>query len=198
MAPPMSPFDSQSDTPFRSGVARYLPALARLPRSRAIALAALSLAVVVGIAVTVGGRGKPVLAPTQVSASLTVTTVGLTERHLQTTVSGVGSVVAWQELPIAAEASGLRVMQVLVDEGDTVTAGQVLAKLDGRVLGAQLRQQDAKVAEARSAVTVADNNKRRAEELVKRGVISPSTLDDRNSTADTAVGPAQRGRCQPG
>ena len=183
----MSPFDSQSDLPPGLGLGRAVTALARLPRSRQVAIAIVAVVIVAGLAVTFGGRGKPAPTPAVAAASLTVATTGLTERHLKSTVSGVGSVVAWQELSIAAESNGLRVMQVLVDEGDQVKARQVLAKLDGRVLEAQLRQADAKVAEAKSAVTVAQNNQSRADELVKRGVISPSTLEDRKSTAESAI-----------
>ena len=40
-----------------------------------------------------------------------------------------GRVVAREEIPVRPEAEGLRVAQILVEDGDKVTAGQVLARL---------------------------------------------------------------------
>jgi RND family efflux transporter MFP subunit len=68
-----------------------------------------------------------------------------------------------------------------------VKTGQVLAELDARVLQAQLRQQEAGVVEAKSTLAVAENNHRRAVELVNRGIISSATLDDRVSAAETGA-----------
>ena len=46
----------------------------------------------------------------------------------------IGRLVARDELPVRPDAEGLRVMQILVEDGDKVTAGQVLARL-GRTEG---------------------------------------------------------------
>src|SRR3982750_3924839 len=52
------------------------------------------------------------------------------------------------ELFIAAKFPG-RIKEVLVNEGDTVTPGQVVARLDTEELEANLRQAEAQIAEAR-------------------------------------------------
>jgi HlyD family secretion protein len=58
------------------------------------------------------------------------------------------------EVYIATKYSG-RVFEVLVDEGDTVQAGQVVARMDTETLQARLRQAEAEVREAESNRTVA-------------------------------------------
>ncbi len=67
-------------------------------------------------------------------------------------VSGNGRIEA-VEIDIAAKSAG-RVKQILVREGDFVTAGQVVAQIDSDVLEAQLRQAKAQLRQAKSAVTI--------------------------------------------
>jgi HlyD family secretion protein len=67
--------------------------------------------------------------------------------------SGNGRIEA-VEIDIAARSAG-RVREILVREGDFVTAGQVVALMDTDVLEAQLRQAEAQLRQAESAVTTA-------------------------------------------
>ena len=55
--------------------------------------------------------------------------------------SGNGRIEA-TETDVAAKLAG-RIKAILVDEGDLVTAGQVVAQMDTEVLQAQLRQAEA-------------------------------------------------------
>ena len=64
-------------------------------------------------------------------------------------VRGNGRIEA-TEVDIAAKAAG-RVAEILVNEGDFVKAGDVIAKMDTRAIDAQLAQARAQVANARSA-----------------------------------------------
>lgn len=108
------------------------------------------------------------------------------------------------EIDVAAKTSG-RLVAVLVNEGDFVAAGQVVAEMDTDVLKAQLREAEADERRARSAVTTAKStvaqreseraagestvaqreaeldgakrNRARAEETYARGVGSVETLD---------------------
>lgn len=63
-------------------------------------------------------------------------------------VFGSGSVEA-EEVSISAEVGG-RIEALLVDEGDAVVAGQVLARLDEDLLAAQIREAEAAVAKAKA------------------------------------------------
>jgi HlyD family secretion protein len=58
------------------------------------------------------------------------------------------------EIDIAAKIAG-RVREILVREGDFVTAGQVVAKMDTENLEAQLRQAEAQEQQAKSSVATA-------------------------------------------
>jgi HlyD family secretion protein len=58
------------------------------------------------------------------------------------------------EIDIAAKTAG-RVAAVLVDEGEFVKAGDVLARIDTAVLAAQLREAQAQLRQAKSSIAVA-------------------------------------------
>jgi HlyD family secretion protein len=104
-----------------------------------------------------------------------------------------GSLAAWDELPVGAEAGGLAITQVAVEEGDRVTKGQLLAHLDDSVLRAQLAQALASVAQAEAGVKKAEamaataaSDVHRAKELSKNGFISGQVAEQRETTAATA------------
>jgi HlyD family secretion protein len=61
------------------------------------------------------------------------------------------------EIDIATKTAG-RLVSVLVNEGDFVTAGQVLAQMDTEVLKAQLREAEADLRRAKHAVDTAKSN----------------------------------------
>jgi HlyD family secretion protein len=61
------------------------------------------------------------------------------------------------EIDVATKTAG-RIEAILVDEGDFVTAGQVVARMDTDVLEAQLREAEAQLRQARSAVDAAKSN----------------------------------------
>jgi HlyD family secretion protein len=67
--------------------------------------------------------------------------------------SGNGRIEA-VELDVAAKAPG-RISEMYADEGDIVTAGQVVARMDTAVLSAQLKQAQAQEAQARNAIATA-------------------------------------------
>ncbi|WP_369693751.1 HlyD family secretion protein [Flexistipes sinusarabici] len=60
------------------------------------------------------------------------------------------------EIDIATKIAG-RVKEILVDEGDFVQAGQVLARMDTDVLEAQLKEAKARLKQAKSAVDIANS-----------------------------------------
>jgi HlyD family secretion protein len=94
------------------------------------------------------------------------------------------------QIDIATKLPG-RVQDVLVNEGDFVESGQIVARMDTQVLDAELRQAQAQVSQARNAMvtaqavvdqrdselTYAQNSLKRSEELVDRGFVSPQKLD---------------------
>jgi HlyD family secretion protein len=126
--------------------------------------------------------------------------------------SGNGRIEA-TEIDIAAKMPG-RIQDILVREGDFVTAGQVLARMDTTQLEAQLRQAEAqwrranisvdtakslvtqREAEKKSAVAVVDQRNvqldaaertlRRSEQLIRTNAVPQQRLDDDRAAADGA------------
>jgi HlyD family secretion protein len=83
------------------------------------------------------------------AASTGPTTVNVTSSSITASVSGTGSIAAEQTLDLAF-ASGGSVTEVLVKEGDVVTAGQPLARLDTRDLALQVASAEANLESARA------------------------------------------------
>ncbi len=116
------------------------------------------------------------------------------------TVLITGSIVARDEILIAPEVEGLRVLELLADEGDTVSKGQVLARLANDSLQAQLAQSEANIARADAAIAVARstivqaevtvkeaaNAFERAKPLKQSGYVSGATFDQREAAANTS------------
>jgi RND family efflux transporter MFP subunit len=119
-------------------------------------------------------------------AVLTVTVTPVLRTTMPETLLVNGSLTPWEDLPIGAEASGLAITQVLVEEGDWVKAGQKLAQLDDRLLSAQLKQTEAQIARARATLKINDSDVKRAQELLKTSAISIQAAEQREATADAA------------
>ena len=96
------------------------------------------------------------------------------------------------EVDVATKVAG-RVAEVLVREGDNLTAGQVAARLDAEDLAAQLRAAEAAVMQARDGVASASSLQKlarvtldRTRELIKKGFISGDRMDRDASSLQTA------------
>lgn len=112
--------------------------------------------------------------------------------------SGNGRIEA-EEAQVATKYAG-RVAEVLVNEGDMVEAGQVLARMDTAELRAELAAARASVAQAeenvaearaqivqrRSELKFAEQELERARTLVAKGHISQQLADQRQTDRDTA------------
>jgi RND family efflux transporter MFP subunit len=116
------------------------------------------------------------------------------------TVLVTGSLIPREEILVGPEIEGLRVLEVLVDEGDRVKKGQVLARLVNDTLDAQLAQNDANlarsaatIAQAESTITQAEarleearNAHERGKPLRQSGYIAESVMDQREAAAKTS------------
>ena len=114
-------------------------------------------------------------------------------------VSGNGRVEA-DEIDIATKFAG-RVAELLVDEGSSVTAGQVVARMDTRDLQASLEKAQAQVKQAQRALDEAHANVTqqqaqlllanqefaRTQTLVKNGYATRELLDQRRQQVDSAT-----------
>lgn len=75
------------------------------------------------------------------------------DREGESLASGNGRIEA-VEIDVAAKSTG-RIREMLVREGEFVTAGRVVARMDTQTLEAQLQQAKAQLQQAQDAVTTA-------------------------------------------
>ncbi|MDQ0325849.1 RND family efflux transporter MFP subunit [Rhodopseudomonas julia] len=112
---------------------------------------------------------KPVLA---------VKVVKPQREHWTRTVTALGWIVPWDEASVSTEIGGLRIEEILVDIGDRVTKGQVLARLSKDAIESELRHQEAAVGGAEAALEQASANADRARQLAdaSRGTLSQKDI----------------------
>ncbi len=93
------------------------------------------------------------------------------------TLKATGSVDALEMISVLSQASGLQIEQVLVDEGDVVSRGQLLVKLDNALLQAQLVQAQAEMAQAEARLAELRAGSRAEEIGVARERVSSISAD---------------------
>ncbi|CAN5539502.1 efflux RND transporter periplasmic adaptor subunit [soil metagenome] len=100
-----------------------------------------------------GSQGTPVTTTVATPAPpvVTVTTDAAKMGRVSSALTVTGSVSAVDPLTIGSQASGLSIVQVLVEEGDYVRKGQVLAILDSSILQAQLKGMEAHMMGSRAS-----------------------------------------------
>ena len=161
-----------------------------------------------GVLLTLGGSrllGGPEAAPPEATAPIaatatqTVTVATVTPTAVADLLAVNGTVQALDLLSISPQVNGLQIRQVLVREGDTVSAGQVLAVLDDATLQADIRQAQAQLVVAQAEVTQeraalaqaqanlaeAQQNLERTRSLAERGAISQQELTSQQTRALT-------------
>jgi len=174
-------------------------------------LAALAVAALAGAAY-LGGAGPLVgallermshkkAAPVAATPPPAVSIARVTPAEFVENVAASGSLVPRFEILVAPEIEGLRVKELLVDEGDRVAKGDVLARLEQEQLNAQLAQNSATLSRAAAAIaqansqivefeaklTEAKNALDRAKSLKQSGYLAESVYDQREAAAKTAA-----------
>lgn len=138
--------------------------------------------------------------PPAAQASQTVTVAPVVPSSVADTLAVNGTVQAVDLLSISPQASGLQIRQLLVREGDSVAAGQVLALLDDATLQADLRQaqaqlsvsqaqvtqREASLSQAQANLAEAQQNLARLSTLADQGAISQQELTRQQTQATTA------------
>ena len=99
----------------------------------------------------------------------------------------LGQLEPVQNSQLGFELAG-RVTSILVDEGDAVAAGQVLATLDTDLLRAQRRELIAAIDQAEASLTLADVSLKRLNEARSQGAITDQNLDEAQQAKQDAEG----------
>jgi RND family efflux transporter MFP subunit len=125
------------------------------------------------------GAGKPAAKPAAAgpNAAMTITTTTVHSEDVVRTVPATGTIYPWQEVIVGAEVGGYRVSEVLVDVGTRVKQGQVLVRLSGDMLQADLDSKRAAMRSAEAAEVNASAALRRGASVSDSGALSAADLD---------------------
>lgn len=143
-------------------------------------LVALAVLAVIFVVSRLGGEGA---ARQDVDVRQAVTSIVVEPRAFSSVVSLNGEARPKRDIQVSAPATGVRILEILVDEGDTVRAGQPMARLDTALSGAMTRAAEASVAEARSASVRARGEYQRAESIRDSGALSTEAIELRRAAA---------------
>jgi RND family efflux transporter MFP subunit len=123
---------------------------------------------------------------TEVSSAQAVSVIETATQTFQPTISLNGEARPVRDIQVTAPASGVRILQLLVDEGDYVRQGQAMARLDTNLAQAQTRAAQASVAEAESSAIRARGEYERAESIRDSGALSTEAIEQRRAAAVAA------------
>lgn len=130
-----------------------------------------------------GGDGATL---TEVSSAQAVSEVVVAPQSFSATIALNGEARPVRDIQVTAPATGVRILQILVDEGDFVRTGQAMARLDTNLAQAQTRAAQASVAEAQSAAVRARGEYERAESIRDSGALSTEAIEARRAAATAA------------
>ncbi|MES2753679.1 MAG: efflux RND transporter periplasmic adaptor subunit [Pseudomonadota bacterium] len=131
-----------------------------------------------------GGDDADKKTPAPQLANVSVVVPGRTQAAR--TLSATGTLAARRELPVGVAGEGGMVTRVLVEPGQWVGAGQVLASIDRSVQTQTAASLSAQINVARADAALAQSELDRAQTLVGRGFISKADLERRTATRDAA------------
>ncbi len=130
-----------------------------------------------------------------------VAVVAARQTEFEETILVTGSLAAREQVLVTPQIEGYRIEEIFVEEGDTVEAGQKLAKLADAALRAQLArlnaslsQSDAAIAQARSQIAQAEATLKqanaafeRARQLLQSRAGTQANFDEKEAAASTAA-----------
>ncbi|WP_397422935.1 efflux RND transporter periplasmic adaptor subunit [Phenylobacterium sp.] len=133
----------------------------------------------------------PLVGPADVEAVPVVAIAG-TSWSEESLLEASGYIVARRQATVSSKISG-KVLDLYIEEGQRVDAGQILARLDASNLSAALEQSRAQVAVAQASAQEAQlelehavPRDRRLRELHAKGFLSDQAVDDSRNSAETA------------
>lgn len=126
-----------------------------------------------------------------------VTVEPAVRREVVETLAVTGTLVPRQDVLAGPEIDGLRIVELLAEEGDKVEKGQVLVRLSRETLDALVAQSDAalarsdatiaqtrsQVAQAQANVTLTASELTRAQTLLARGASTQAVVDQKQNAA---------------
>ncbi|WP_419807436.1 efflux RND transporter periplasmic adaptor subunit [Sphingomonas sp.] len=157
-------------------------------RNRRLAVIAGIVVVLVALFLVFGRSGKPTQPVGPVAEQAPpVTVVSPGRQVVDRLINANGSLAARRELPVGIAGEGGRVTRVLVEPGQWVAAGEVLATLDRSVQTQTADSLAAQIRVAQADATLAQAQLDRAKQLVANGFVSRADIETRTATRDAAA-----------
>lgn len=128
--------------------------------------------------------------------SLSVQVVRPEQANWPLELTANGAIAAWQEAVVGAELSGLRLDAVLVNVGDRVRRGQLLASLASEAVRADIQNAQASLQEAQALAAEARSNADRARNLRAADAISAQEAQRSLTSEQTALARVESAKAQ--
>ena len=137
--------------------------------------------------------GKERAARALAGRTVTVEAAAVGRRDLSPVFTFSANLEAVWSTEVSTKADG-RIDKLFVEEGDRVTAGMVLARLDMNELAAQVMQAEGQVLQAQATLEQNELNFQRMNALYQQNAVSAHTLDSARTQRDLAMGGLQAAR----
>lgn len=124
---------------------------------------------------------RPATAKVSTPTAVPVKVVKVTEEDVPRFVTGIGSVLSLHSVIIRPQVDGI-LTKVVVKEGQTVKAGDLLATIDDRAIRASLEQAKAQLAQSKAQLDMAQVDLKRYRLLSEDNGISKQTFDQQQAT----------------
>ncbi len=106
-----------------------------------------------------------------------------------------GTMLPVRQATVKSKVSG-DVRQITVREGEAVTAGQVLVKVDTADLDAKLLERQGQLESVRAQLAMAEKNLNNNQKLLKQSFISQNAFDNSESTLNVSLGSVKSAEAQ--
>ncbi|HNV60185.1 MAG TPA: efflux RND transporter periplasmic adaptor subunit [Rhodoferax sp.] len=134
--------------------------------------------------------------PIAAKPALTVALTQATNSTLAIKLAANGTVAAWQEASVGAEANGLRIAELHANVGDSVKRGQLLATFAAESVQADVALARAALAEAQANAAEAAANADRARAVQGSGAISAQQVNQYLTQEQTARARVESAKAQ--
>lgn len=129
-------------------------------------------------------------------AAQLVRAVKVEARTFARTIAVSGEVRPVRDIQVFSPVNGVRILELMADEGDYVQAGQALARLEAGVAQAQQRAAEAAAQEAEVERVRTEAEYARALAIAESGAISREAIDARRAAAEAAAARADAQKAQ--
>ncbi|MFC4292616.1 efflux RND transporter periplasmic adaptor subunit [Sphingorhabdus arenilitoris] len=148
----------------------------------------LIIAAAIGYAVMKGqsDAAKTAAADDKKDAGQSVTVVSPGNGTVVRAINATGTLAARRDVPVGVVGEGGQVVRIYADAGDWVKQGQILVSIDRSVQSQEAASLQAQIGVARADLQLAENELKRALQLIDRGFISKADVDRRTATRDSA------------